>query len=48
MQKMFDQFTEISQSNAPKELIREYETPEGDKVRGSRTNSIWIFNDYWA
>jgi HSP20 family protein len=27
-----DQFSDI-QSNAPKELIREYETPEGDKVR---------------
>ena len=32
MQRMSDQFTDI-QSNAPKELIREYETKNGDKVR---------------
>jgi len=32
MQRMRDQFADI-QSNAPKELIREYETKEGDKVR---------------
>jgi HSP20 family protein len=32
MQRMYDQFTDI-QTNAPKELIREYETNEGDKVR---------------
>src|SRR4051795_7337204 len=32
MQRMYNQFTEI-QSNAPKELIREYETKEGNKVR---------------
>ncbi|MGN6347551.1 MAG: archaeal heat shock protein Hsp20 [Candidatus Nitrosocosmicus sp.] len=32
MQRMYDQFTDI-QSNAPKELIREYETKEGNKVR---------------
>jgi HSP20 family protein len=32
MQRMYDRSTEI-QSNAPKELIREYETKEGDKVR---------------
>jgi HSP20 family protein len=32
MQRMFDQFADI-QSGAPKELVREYETKEGDKVR---------------
>src|SRR6185437_820693 len=32
MQRMYDQFTDI-QTNAPKELIREYETKEGNKVR---------------
>src|SRR3954452_14759082 len=32
MQRMYDHFAEI-QSNAPKELIREYETKEGNKVR---------------
>jgi HSP20 family protein len=32
MEKMVNQFNDIS-SNAPKELIREYETQEGDKVR---------------
>jgi HSP20 family protein len=32
MQRMSDQFADI-QSNAPKELIREYETKNGDKVR---------------
>jgi HSP20 family protein len=32
MQRMYDQFTDI-QTNTPKELIREYETSEGDKVR---------------
>jgi len=32
IQRMYDQFTDI-QSNAPKELIREYETKEGNKVR---------------
>jgi HSP20 family protein len=32
MQRMYNQFTDI-QSNAPKELIREYETKEGNKVR---------------
>ncbi|HEX5518875.1 MAG TPA: archaeal heat shock protein Hsp20 [Candidatus Nitrosocosmicus sp.] len=32
MERMFNQFSDIS-SNAPKELVREYETQEGDKVR---------------
>src|SRR3954451_3501612 len=32
MQRMYNQFTDI-QSNAPKELIREYETKEGNKGR---------------
>ena len=32
MQRMYDQFTDI-QTNAPKELIREYETKDGGKVR---------------
>ena len=32
MQRMFNQFVDI-QSNAPKELVREYQTPEGGKVR---------------
>ena len=32
MQRMSDQFADI-QSNAPKELVREYDTPEGGKVR---------------
>jgi HSP20 family protein len=32
MNDMFDQFNYISK-NSPKELIREYETPEGEKVR---------------
>ena len=32
MNNMFDQFNYISK-NSPKELIREYETPEGAKVR---------------
>ncbi len=32
MQRMYDQFADI-QINAPKELIEEYETPEGNKVR---------------
>ncbi len=32
MDRMFNVFTNIS-SNAPKELVREYQTPQGDKVR---------------
>jgi HSP20 family protein len=32
MDRMFDIFDNIS-SNAPKELVREYQTPEGEKVR---------------
>ncbi|MGN6709012.1 MAG: hypothetical protein ACTHKF_06650 [Candidatus Nitrosocosmicus sp.] len=32
MERMFNQFSDIS-SNAPKELVREYENQEGDKVR---------------
>lgn len=32
MNSMFDQFNYISK-NSPKELVREYETPEGSKVR---------------
>jgi HSP20 family protein len=32
MERMFNQFNDIS-TNAPKELIREYETSEGGKVR---------------
>jgi HSP20 family protein len=32
MQKMFEQYSDI-QTNAPKELVREYETQEGEKVR---------------
>ena len=32
MERMFNQFNDIS-ANAPKELIREYQTSEGDKVR---------------
>lgn len=32
MSRMFDTFNDIS-SNAPKELVREYQTPKGDKVR---------------
>ncbi len=32
MDRMFNVFTNMS-SNAPKELVREYQTPQGDKVR---------------
>jgi len=32
MGRMFNQFKEMH-TNAPKELIREYQTPEGGKVR---------------
>ena len=32
MSKMFNAFNDIS-SNAPKELVREYQTSKGDKVR---------------
>jgi HSP20 family protein len=32
MNRMFDVFSNIS-NNAPKELVREYETKEGDKIR---------------
>src|SRR5919112_3282624 len=32
MERLFNQFNDIS-TNAPKELIREYETSDGDKVR---------------
>ncbi len=32
MQRMYDQFADI-QTNAPKELIKEYETQEGNKIR---------------
>ena len=32
MERMFNQFNDMS-TNAPKELVREYETQEGDKVR---------------
>src|SRR5919112_3425672 len=32
MERMFNQFNDIS-ANAPKELIREYQTSEGEKVR---------------
>ncbi len=32
MERMFRQFSDI-QSNAPKELVREYQTPDGGKVR---------------
>jgi HSP20 family protein len=32
MERMFNQFNDIS-ANAPKELVREYETSDGDKVR---------------
>jgi HSP20 family protein len=32
MERMFNQFSDI-QSNAPKELVREYQTPDGGKVR---------------
>jgi HSP20 family protein len=32
MNRMFDVFNNIS-TNAPKELVREYETQEGNKVR---------------
>lgn len=32
MEKMFNQFNDI-QNNPPKELVREYQTPEGKKIR---------------
>jgi len=32
MERLFNQFNDMS-TNAPKELVREYETQEGDKVR---------------
>src|SRR3954467_4411389 len=32
IERMFNQFNDIS-ANAPKELVREYETSDGDKVR---------------
>src|SRR5919107_2787783 len=32
MERIFNQFSDI-QSNAPKELVREYQTPDGGKVR---------------
>ncbi len=32
MERVFNQFSDI-QSNAPKELVREYQTPDGGKVR---------------
>ena len=33
MEKMFEEQLEDMQTKAPKELVREYETPEGGKVR---------------
>ena len=33
MEKMFEEHLEDMQTKAPKELVREYETPEGGKVR---------------
>ncbi|MBV9177941.1 MAG: hypothetical protein JO297_12985, partial [Nitrososphaeraceae archaeon] len=33
MEKMFEEQLEGMQTKAPKELVREYETPEGGKVR---------------
>src|SRR5438067_7989912 len=33
MERMFEEQLEDVQAKAPKELIREYETPEGGKVR---------------
>jgi HSP20 family protein len=44
MKRMFEQqqFRGI-QSKAPKELVREYETPKGEKSKRNRTNSLWLF-----
>ena len=47
MGRMFNEFKEMH-TNAPKELIREYQTPEGVKGTRSRANSIWLYNDCWT
>ncbi|MEJ7642887.1 MAG: hypothetical protein WKF36_11950 [Candidatus Nitrosocosmicus sp.] len=45
MSRMLGQFSDI-QTNAPKELVREYQTPDGAKVRGGST--VRILDDHRA
>ena len=48
MERIFqEQFTDIDETKVPKDLVREYQTPEGGKVR-SRTACIWLFYDCWT
>ena len=45
MERIFqEQFTDIDETKVPKNLIREYQTPEGEGTR-SRTTCIWLFDD---
>ena len=45
MEREFEESFKDFETNTPKDLIREYETPEGGKVREI---GPFVFNDNWA
>ena len=48
MERMFEEQFKDIESQAPKELVREYQTPQGGKVREVGPNSLWVYCYYWT
>jgi len=47
MERQLQEQVRDIQTKAPKELVREYETSEGAKVR-DRAYCVWLFCYHWA
>jgi HSP20 family protein len=45
VERIFEHQFKDLETKAPKDLVREYETPEGGKVREMGAVCLWIFND---
>jgi hypothetical protein len=48
MEREFEEGFKQFESSTPKDLIREYETPEGAKSARIWSICVWIFHDHWA
>ena len=46
MERMYEEPSKDIQSTAPKELVREYETSEGEKVKRDWSNCLWLFSNH--
>jgi HSP20 family protein len=48
MERFYEEQFKVMQTKTPKDLVREYETPEGGKVREMGPFVYGVFNDNWS